>query len=112
VQGQGFRDRSPEIEAEGAVILGASFDTVADNLAFADAQGFSYRLLADTTKEVGEAYGVKKPPGEQWADFARRVTYLIDPAGIVQRIYHVTDVAANPDEVLADIRALRLEAHG
>ncbi len=110
MQGQGFRDRSPEFEAEGAVILGASFDTVEDNRAFAEAQGFGYRLLADTSREVGDAYGVKKPASEQWADFPRRITYLIDPAGIVQRIYHVADVAANPDEVLADIRALRLEA--
>ena len=53
---------------------------------------------------------MKKSSDEQWADFPRRITYLIDPAGIVQRIYHVTDVAANPDEVLADIRSLRLEA--
>ena len=109
MQGQGFRDRSSEFDAEGAVILGASFDTVAENLAFADAQGFTFRLLSDTTREVGEAYGVKKPADEQWADFPRRITYLIDPAGIVQRIYHVTDVAANPDEVLVDIRSLRLE---
>lgn len=94
------------------MILGASFDTVAENLAFAQAQGFSYRLLSDTTRDVGEAYGVKKSPDEQWADFPRRIAYLIDPAGIVQRIYHVTDVAANPDEVLADIRSLRLEAQG
>jgi thioredoxin-dependent peroxiredoxin len=91
------------------VILGASFDTVEDNRAFAQAQGFGYRLLADTSREVGEAYGVKKPDDEQWADFPRRVTFLIDPQGIVQRIYQVTDVAANPEDVLGDIRALRSE---
>jgi thioredoxin-dependent peroxiredoxin len=112
VQGQGFRDRSPEFAAEGAVILGASFDTVEENRAFAEAQNFGYRLLADTSKEVGEAYGVKKPPEEQWADFPRRITYLIDPDGIVRRTYQVTDVAANPEEVLADIRSLRGEQAG
>ena len=53
---------------------------------------------------------MKKPADEQWADFPRRITFLIDPDGVVQRIYHVADVAANPDEVLADIRSLRLAA--
>ena len=91
------------------MVLGASFDTVEENRAFAEAQGFGYRLLADTSRAVGEAYGVKKPADEQWADFPRRVTYLIDPDGIVRRIYQVTDVAANPEDVLADIRALRSE---
>jgi peroxiredoxin len=87
------------------VILGASFDTPAENLAFADAQGFPYRLLSDPTKEVGAAYGVKKGPDEQWADFPRRQTILIDPSGNVHKVYDVKDVASNASEVLADIAA-------
>jgi peroxiredoxin Q/BCP len=87
------------------VILGASFDTVEENRAFADAQQFPYRLLSDPTREVGGAYGVVKPPDEQWADFPRRHTILIDPQGNVHKVYVVTDVAANAGEVLADIIA-------
>jgi peroxiredoxin len=74
--------------------------------AFAEAQQFPYRLLSDVSRTVGAAYGVKKGPDEQWADFPRRHTILIDPDGIVRRIYAVTDVAANPADVLADIRRL------
>jgi peroxiredoxin Q/BCP len=91
------------------VILGASFDTVEDNRSFAEAQQFGYRLLSDTSREVGEAYGVKKSPDEQWADFPKRITYLIDRDGLVRRIYLVTDVATNADEVLADIEQLESE---
>jgi peroxiredoxin Q/BCP len=88
------------------VILGASFDTPADNKAFADAQHFPYRLLSDPTREVGAAYGVKKEPDEQWSDFPRRMTFLIDPQGVIQRVYSVTDVAKNPQDVLDDIEDL------
>jgi peroxiredoxin Q/BCP len=84
-------------------VLGASFDTVEENRAFAEAQAFEYPLLSDVTREVGEAYGVKKGPDEQWADFPRRHTILIDPDGVVRKIYEVTDVAGHPAEVLADI---------
>jgi hypothetical protein len=31
---------------------------------------------------------------------------LIDPEGVVRKIYEVSDVAAHPGEVLEDIRAL------
>ena len=90
-------------------MLGASFDTVEENRAFAEAQGFGYRLLSDTSREIGASYEVLKSPDEQWADFPKRITYLIDRDGVIQRIYAVTDVAANADDVLADIDRLEQE---
>lgn len=36
-----------------------------------------------------------------------RRTFLIDPNGIIRRIYDVTDVSHHADEVLDDLRALR-----
>ena len=44
--------------------MGASFDTVEAQKQFADAQGFPYRLLADTTKAMGQAY---EPTSQNWA---------------------------------------------
>ena len=88
------------------VILGASFDTVEENRAFAEAQEFHYQLLSDVTREVGDAYGVKKSPDEQWADFPKRLTFLIDPDGVVRKVYEVADVASHPQQVLDDVRAL------
>ncbi|MES4792729.1 MAG: hypothetical protein C4321_06830 [Chloroflexota bacterium] len=106
MEGQGFRDRSPEFAALGAEIVGISFDTPAEQKAFAEAQGFGFRLLCDTDRSVGEAYGAKKGPDEQFADFPRRITYLIDPTGVIRRVWEVTDVKAHPDEVLAALREL------
>jgi peroxiredoxin Q/BCP len=89
------------------VILGASFDTPEENKAFADAEGFPYRLLADQARSVGAAYGVQKGADEPGADFARRHSFLIDPAGVVRKVYEVTDVATHPQQVLDDVTALR-----
>ena len=36
------------------MIVGASFDTPADNKQFADAEGFPYRLLSDHDRSVGD----------------------------------------------------------
>ena len=89
------------------MILGVSFDTPEANKAFADAQGFPYRLLADQDRSVGAAYGVKKGADEPGADFARRHSFLIDPVGAVRRVYEVTDVATHPQQVLDDVIALK-----
>jgi peroxiredoxin Q/BCP len=85
------------------VILGASFDTPAENKAFAEAQGFPYRLLSDVDHAVGRVYGAEKGPDEKFPDFPKRVTFLIDPDGVVRRVYQVTDTATHPEQVLADI---------
>ena len=87
------------------MILGISFDTPEENAAFAEAEGFPYRLLSDADRTIGESYGAKKGADEDWPDFPRRVSILIDPEGNVARTYTVKDVAAHPGEVLADIAA-------
>ena len=86
--------------------MGASFDTPAENKAFAAAQEFPYRLLSDTDQAVGRAYGVTRAGDDQYSQFARRLSFLIDPEGVIRRVYTVADVAGHADEVLADIASL------
>ena len=88
------------------MILGASFDTVAENLAFATDQEFPFQLLSDPTRRVGEAYGVARDDSDPYAAYPRRWSFLIDPAGVVRAVYDVTDVATHADEVLGDLRTL------
>jgi peroxiredoxin len=105
VEGQALRDSADDFAQLGTVILGASFDTVAENLAFATHQEFPFRLLSDRGREVGEAYGVARPADEPYADYPRRWSFLIDPAGVVRVVYDVTDVAAHAGDVLTDLRS-------
>jgi peroxiredoxin Q/BCP len=86
------------------VILGASFDPPETNRAFAQKQGFAFRLLSDVDRRVGELYETKRNPSERGAEWPKRRTYLIDPEGVIRKAYRVTDVVAHPDEVLADLR--------
>ena len=88
------------------MILGISFDTPEENKEFQVKENFPYRLLADHDRSLGEVFDVAKGADEQYPEFARRKTFLIDPQGVVRKIYSVSDVAAHPDEVLADIKQL------
>lgn len=87
-------------------MLGASFDTPEENRAFAEAQGFEYRLLGDVDRAVGAAYDVKRAPDDRYADYPERVSYLIDPDGIIRTVYEVADVAAHAAVVLHDLELL------
>ena len=104
MEGQALRDRADEFRSADCVVIGISFDTPADNKVFADAQEFGFPLLSDSDRAVGGAYEVTRD--DQYAAFARRLSYLIDPAGIIRRTYVVADVAGHPDEVLADLASL------
>ena len=90
-------------------MLGASFDTVEENRAFEDAQGFGFQLLSDVDRRVGSAYQVTRPPDEKYASLPLRISYLIDPEGVIRRAYTVTDVGAHADDVLDDLAALQAD---
>ena len=47
-----------------------------------------------------------RPEQERYRDFPLRVSYLIDPAGVIRRAYTVADVAGHADHVLHDVALL------
>lgn len=86
-------------------MLGISYDPPEVNRAFRDKHGFPFPLLSDTDRSVAAAYGAGRDAGDPYADFPRRISYLIDPDGVVRRAYEVTDPAGHAGEVLADLAA-------
>ena len=103
-----MRDRAAQFAAADCVVLGASFDPPAENKAFAEAQRLGFPLLSDVDRAVGRAYRTVRADDDQYARFPLRVSYLIDPDGVIRRVYPVADVAHHADEVLDDLRSLRV----
>lgn len=102
IEGNGFRERHREIEAENAVVLGASYDASAKNQAFCDKFSFPFRLLS-FDKTSGAPWDATDPDDPDWP---RRITYLIGPDRRIVKAYATVVPAAHPTEVLADLRAL------
>jgi thioredoxin-dependent peroxiredoxin len=102
-----LRDNAEQFSQANCAIVGASFDTPAENLVFANAQGFHYPLLSDSDRSVGAAYGVVRSPGDQHSAFPKRHSFLVDPVGTLRRVYLVTDVATHASDVLADLEELQ-----
>jgi peroxiredoxin Q/BCP len=88
-------------------VLGISFDAPEDNAAFRDKHSFPFRLLSDTTKTVGATYEVLRDAGDPFADYPKRISYLIDPDGMIAKSYEVSDPGGHGAEVLTDLEALQ-----
>ena len=88
-------------------MFGASFDTVEENHAFATAQQFPFQLLSDVNRVVGTLYEAVRPSGHQYSDYPERISYLIDPDGVIRRSYAVHDVAGHAAAVVADLTELQ-----
>lgn len=77
-----------------------SFDTVADNAAFAQKFNFPFPLLCDTSRTIGLAYGACT---DAKAGYAKRISYLLDENGTVLKVYDAVNPRSHPAEVLADL---------
>ena len=76
-----FRDSYEAFSDVGASVVGISSDSVESHKAFAEKYNLPFTLLADTGSSVRKAWGV----GRTLGIIPGRVTYVIDPAGVVQR---------------------------
>lgn len=100
----GFRDRSAELQAAGAAVLGVSILDSKSKAKFAKKHSLNFPLLADENNEVANLYGVWKEKSMYGRTYfgVSRETFLIDPQG---RLAHHWDKAKgsadHADEVLA-----------
>ena len=77
-----------------------SFDTVEENLAFAQKFDFPFKLLCDTSREIGMVYGACDEPTAQ---YAKRITYVIDPEGRVAQAIEQVNAREHPGDLLATL---------
>ena len=81
--------------------MGASQDSIEANAAFAQKYDLPFPLLSDTTGEVCRAYGACDSSSPHRA---RRNTYVMDPEGVILRIYDDVDPENQAEMVLAFLR--------
>jgi thioredoxin-dependent peroxiredoxin len=107
VEGRELSNRMVDFEAASCSIIGMSFDTVSDNKAWAENQGFEFRLLSDEDHRVGRLYEVERETDDQYAGFPLRVSYLVDPEGIIRKTFAVSGVADHAESVLDALSLLQ-----
>lgn len=107
-EAQGFTEAKAAFEAEGAVVIGVSKDTVAKHDKFVAKHDLDVILVSDAEGDVCERYGVwveKNMYGKKYMGI-ERATFLIDGAGKVVREWRKVRVPGHVDAVLDAVRSL------
>ena len=106
IQGKSFSATRSDFEAAGIEVVGVSQDDVQSHRNFCDKFGFTIDLLADTQAELLRAAGVGQSDykGTLYWD---RTSFVIDPKGVVRKVYQKVKPEGHEQVLLDDIRQLQ-----
>ena len=97
-----FRDNYAALTAAGYNVVGVSKDSAKSHSGFRARHGLPFRLLADTTTEMLQAFGAwgeKKMYGKTTYGTLRR-TFIFDENGILERIIEKVDTKNAAGQIL------------
>ncbi len=105
IQGKSFTATKAEFDAANIAVVGVSADDVASHRSFCDKFSFTIDLLADPKQELLGAAGVGQ---SEWKGtmYWDRTTFVIDPAGVLRKVYLKVKPDGHERVLLDDIRAL------
>lgn len=92
-------------QSKGYEVIGVSPDSVASHKKFVEKFNFGFNLIADTEKEVLQAYGVwalKKMYGREYMGVVR-TTFVIDEDGKVAEIFEKVKTKDHTNQILSTL---------
>src|ERR1700678_2267353 len=105
IEAHNFQRDIDKYTQKNAVILGVSVDNVDSHKSFCAKEGLNFKLLADSDHAVVQKYGsIMEHNG---MTLAARNTFLIDPAGVIRKVYLKVGPQGHSEEVLADLQQLQ-----
>lgn len=106
IEACGFRDINDALLAKQAVVIGVSADGGASHDTFRSAYSLNFLLLSDPSHETMQSYGAwgKKMFGREGV---LRKTFIIDPHGMVVKVYGRVTPLGHAEQVLADLKQLQ-----
>ncbi len=105
IEAHNFQKDMPKFEADNAVVLGVSVDSVKSHEAFCAKDGLHFKLLSDTGHKVVGEYG--SLANYMGVKVAKRNTFLIDPQGKIVKEWIGVDPAHHSTEVLGAIQSMK-----
>ena len=100
-----FRDLSSTLALKNSVVIGVSTDGMRSHQNFKSKYSLPFTLIADPDREIVNKYGVwveKKNYGRSYMGVAR-TTFVIDEAGVVERVFENVKVKGHAGAVLESL---------
>jgi len=95
-----FRDTYGALQERGLSVVGISKDSVESHAKFAEKYHLNFPILADESTKVLKAYGA-------WGLGHGRMTFLINPAGLIAKEYPKVTPEGHAEAILRDFEALQ-----
>ena len=106
IQGKSFTATRSDFQAAGIEVVGVSQDDVISHKNFCNKFAFSIDLLADTQAELLKAAGVEQSE-YKGTMYWNRTSFVIDPGGIVRKVYTNVKPEGHEAVLLHDIKELQ-----
>jgi peroxiredoxin Q/BCP len=105
IEAHNFQRDIDQYTGKNAVIVGVSVDNVDSHKSFCTKEGLNFKLLADSSHTVAQEYG--STMDHEGTTLAARNTFLIDPTGVIRKVYLKVSPQGHSEEVLADLQQLQ-----
>jgi peroxiredoxin Q/BCP len=106
IQGKSFSASKSDYENAGIRVVGVSQDDVTSHRDFCDKFSFTIDLLADTKAELLKACGIGQSEYKNTM-YWDRTTFVIDPKGVVRKVYSTVNPQGHEKAVFDDISRLK-----
>ncbi len=109
IQGRSFTATKADFDAEGIKVVGVSADDVTSHKNFHHKFAFKIDLLSDPEASLmkGLEIGQSEWKGTKFWD---RTTFVVDPRGIIRKVYEKVNPEGHEKVLLDDIRLLQMKA--
>jgi len=101
IEAHNFQADQDKFTAKKAAIVGVSVDSVDSHVQFCTKENLTFKLLADPSHGVVDKYG------SFGGMVASRNTFLIDPKGVIRKVYTGVKPAGHSAELLTDLDGLQ-----
>jgi len=106
IQGKSFTASKSDFDAAGIRLVGVSADDAASHKNFCNKFAFTIDLLADTNSSLMKNLGLGQ---SEWKGikFWERTTFVVDPKGIIRKVYAKVNPEGHEQVLLSDIQDLK-----
>ncbi|HWZ81936.1 MAG TPA: peroxiredoxin [Terriglobales bacterium] len=109
IQGKSFTATKTQFDEAGIKVVGVSADDAASHKGFCDKFSLTVDLLADTDSVLMKSLGLGQ---SEWKGmkFWERTTFVVDPKGIVCKVYEKVNPEGHERVLLDDIKSMKSKA--
>jgi thioredoxin-dependent peroxiredoxin len=105
IEAHSFQTDEAQYKSKNTIVLGVSLDSSDSHKQFCAKEGLNFKLLADESAQVATRYGsVMDFQGKR---YAARNTFIVDPNGVVRKIYRDVNPSGHSKEVLSALSDLQ-----